>query len=264
MEEREVLRHVDGTSQAFRDRVNGGDIGKVGGLWAWPCDMALYALKTDVLIVLIDTQRMSAKSTLEHDEVKACEELWFDSLVESPKKRVACFLVHKDHFQLGVVRTPALRCIFERGPDWDHARRLILTFIKQRIPDLALAPIWQPPGHVFGNLLKSDTSVAPPSRHPLAPGASLDVKSTAQLGGERKSERMSVREVREKGGNDVDVFVCQTAAQSRHSGKAQAQQNLRTKISALPRSDSTATGAASACSVAGVSSSSSKSGSLTR
>jgi hypothetical protein len=92
MEAREAKSHVDGSSQVFRDRVNGGDIGQVGGLWAWPCDLALYALKTDVLIVLVDTQRMSATSTLECDETKACEELWFDPLVETPKRRVVCFV----------------------------------------------------------------------------------------------------------------------------------------------------------------------------
>ena len=59
MEEEEVAAHVDGSSQAFRNRINGGDRGKLQGLQAWPCDLALYALKTDVLVVLLDTQRVS-------------------------------------------------------------------------------------------------------------------------------------------------------------------------------------------------------------
>ena len=56
MEAEDVSVHVDGSSQGFRDRVNGGDKGKKDGLLAWPCDLALYALKTDVLVVLLDTQ----------------------------------------------------------------------------------------------------------------------------------------------------------------------------------------------------------------
>ena len=156
MEAKEVSSHVDGTSQVFRDRVGGGDIGQVGGLWAWPCDMALYALKTDVLIVLIDTQRMSATSPLECDKLKACEELWFDPVVETEKRRVVCFVTHNDHFSLGVVRTPVPRFTFDRGADWEHARGLLLSCIKQRIPDVPLAPLWESPGHVPGELLPID------------------------------------------------------------------------------------------------------------
>ena len=35
-------------------------------------------------------------------------------------------------------------------------RSLLLTFIKQRIPDVPLAPLWEPPGHVPGELLPID------------------------------------------------------------------------------------------------------------
>jgi len=61
MEEEEVA--------ALRDRVSGR---KEGGLLAWSCDLALYVLKTDVLIVLLDAQRVTSDTTGEWDETKGC------------------------------------------------------------------------------------------------------------------------------------------------------------------------------------------------
>ena len=115
MEEEEVTVHVEVSSQAFRDRVNGGDKGKLRGLQAWPCDLALYALKTDVLVVLLDTQRVSGSSTGLWSETKAFEELWFDPAVESTKKRAVCIVMDMGHFELAVVRAPEMRFIFDLG-----------------------------------------------------------------------------------------------------------------------------------------------------
>jgi hypothetical protein len=143
MEAEEVSTHVDGSSQTFRDRVNGGDKGKKDGLMAWPCDLSLYALKSDVLVVLLDAQRVSASTS--SDETKVFEELWFDPVVESTKKRVVCIVVDRDHFELAVVRTPELRFVFDLGTDWDNARHLLLSFIKQRVPGVPLGPKWEPP-----------------------------------------------------------------------------------------------------------------------
>ena len=139
MEEEDVAAHVDGSRQTFRDRINGGDRGKFLGLQAWPCDLALYALKTDVLVVLLDTQRVS------WSESKAFEELWFDPVVEATKKRVVCVVMDMGHFELAVVRSPGMRFIFDLGSDWEHARLLILTFVKQRIEGVPLGPKWEPP-----------------------------------------------------------------------------------------------------------------------
>ena len=145
MEEEEVAAHVDGSSQTFRDRLNGGDRGKLRGLQAWPCDLALYALKTDVLVVLLDTQRVSVSNTDLWNETKAFEELWFDPAVDSVKNRVICIVMDMGHFEFAVVRTPTLRFIFDLGSDWDQARSLILSFIKQRAPNVPLGPKWEPP-----------------------------------------------------------------------------------------------------------------------
>ena len=93
--------------------MNGGDRGKPKGLQAWPCDLALYALKTDVLVVLLDTQRVSVSNTDLWNETKAFEELWFDPVVEATKKRVLCIVMDMEHFELAVVCTPALKFIFD-------------------------------------------------------------------------------------------------------------------------------------------------------
>ena len=90
MEEEEVVAHVGNSSQVFRDRLNGGDMGKKCGDMAWPCDLALYALKTDVLVVLLDAQRLAAGKCV---EAKVCEELQFDPLGDAVKKRVICIVV---------------------------------------------------------------------------------------------------------------------------------------------------------------------------
>ena len=91
-------------------------------------------LKTDVLTVLLDTQRVTSDTTGEWDETKGCVELCFDQTVEAVKKRVVCIVRDNEHFELAVVRTPAMRFVFDRGADWVEARRLILAFVKKRVP----------------------------------------------------------------------------------------------------------------------------------
>ena len=103
------------------------------------------ALKTDVLVVLLDAQRMSTSTSAAWDEAKVCEELWFDPVIEAPKKRVFCIVGDMGHFEL-VVRLPEARFIFDLGADWDAARRVLLAFIKQRVPGFHLEP---PVGSAF-------------------------------------------------------------------------------------------------------------------
>ena len=157
MEEEDVAAHVE-SSQVFRDRVSGK---KEGGLLAWPCDLALYALKTDVLVVVVDAQRVTPVTSDEWDEDKGCVELWFDPVVEAEKKRVICVVMDNAHFDLVVVRTPGLRFIFDRGTDWVRARRLILNFVKFRVPGAPLDPKWVPPaGSLLALRLVSCASVS--------------------------------------------------------------------------------------------------------
>ena len=116
-------------------------------------------MKTDVLIVLVDAQRITPSTSNKWDEDKGCEELWFDPVVETKKKRV--LFMDNAHFELAVVRTPELRFIFDRGADWVGARRLILEFIKRRVPGTPLGPKWEPPaGSLLALKLSSCASVS--------------------------------------------------------------------------------------------------------
>ena len=56
-----------------------------------------------------------------------------------------CVVMDNAHFELAVVRAPELRFIFDRGTDWIWARRLILDFVKFRVPGVPLGPKWVPP-----------------------------------------------------------------------------------------------------------------------
>ena len=95
--------------------------------------------------MLLDAQRVSASNTDLWNETKSFEELWFDPVVESLKKRVVCIVMDMGHFEFAVIRTPQMKFIFDIGSDWDQARSLILTFVKQRVPGKPLGPKWEPP-----------------------------------------------------------------------------------------------------------------------
>ena len=134
-------------------------MGKKCGDMAWPCDLALYALRTDVLVVLLDAQRLAAGKCV---EAKVCEELQFDPLVEAVKKRVICIVMDSDHFELAVVRTPEMRFLFSLGSEWNSARRLILEFIKRRVPGQPLGPRWEPPeGPALALMLLAQPPLSP-------------------------------------------------------------------------------------------------------
>ena len=82
-------------------------------------------------------------------------------MVETKKKRVLCVVMDNAHFELAVVRSPELRFIFDRGADWVGARRLILEFIKRRVPGTPLGPKWEPPaGSLLALKLSSCASVS--------------------------------------------------------------------------------------------------------
>ena len=125
----------------FRARVLGQTRGQER--WGSNADLALYTLLSNVLVVVITADLVTPTSSFDKDEAVACSELWFDPLVESVKTRVVCVVLHRNHFQIGVVRTPTVRAIFRRGADWDEARRLILSFIKARPPSRPLGPFWK-------------------------------------------------------------------------------------------------------------------------
>ena len=106
-------------------------------------DLALYTLFSNVRVVVIRADLVTTASSVEADIKMACSELGFDPAIERTKTRVVCVVLDRHHFQIGVVRTPQVRAVFQMGSDWDEARRLILTFIKARSsPDVSLGPPW--------------------------------------------------------------------------------------------------------------------------
>ena len=141
-ENEEVRAHLTESSEDFCARVSGRISGQ--GMWGSNTDLALYALYTPVLVVVIRADLVTPSSSFVDDDKAACSELWFDPLVEAVKTRVVCVILDRHHFQLGVVRTPQIRAVFQRGADWDEARHLILAFIKARPSRGSLGPPWAP------------------------------------------------------------------------------------------------------------------------
>jgi hypothetical protein len=95
--------------------------------------------------VLLVAERVTSGTCIDSDAAKCCEELWFDKVIEAEKKRVVCIVRDNEHFELAVVHTPEMRFVFDLGADWVEARRLMLEFVKKRVPGVPLGPKWEPP-----------------------------------------------------------------------------------------------------------------------
>ena len=53
---------------------------------------------------------------------------------ERDKTRMVCAILHKKHYDLGVVHTAqGIQAVFQVGEEWDNALRLILRFIKAKL-----------------------------------------------------------------------------------------------------------------------------------
>ena len=140
-----MIPHLNEGLKSYKGRLN-GDIVKGKEMHGSYIDLGLYTLFSNVLVVIIDAERITP-SSLATEDAKACTELWFDRIAEEdfPKTRVVCVILHREHFQLGVVRSPQVRGIFQLGHAWDQARRLILTFLKGHTPGQPLGPNWKSP-----------------------------------------------------------------------------------------------------------------------
>ena len=54
---------------------------------------------------------------------------------EREKSRVVCAILHKEHFDLGVLRTSdSVHAVFQLGLEWDRALLSLLGFVKARSP----------------------------------------------------------------------------------------------------------------------------------
>jgi len=110
--------------------------------------LALYTLEKDVRVAVISTSRIFNNTP---DE-KLVESVVLATVPgECDKSRVVCAVLHKNHFDLGVLRTSgSVQAVFQVGKEWDDARRLLLSFIKSRSPPPEpkredLGPRWVPP-----------------------------------------------------------------------------------------------------------------------
>ena len=53
---------------------------------------------------------------------------------ERDKTRMVCAILHKKHYDLGVLHTAeGIQAVFQVGEEWDNAIRLILRFIKAKL-----------------------------------------------------------------------------------------------------------------------------------
>ena len=71
---------------------------------------------------------------------------------ERDKTRMVCAILHRGHYDLGVLHTvQGTQAVFQVGEEWDEAIRLILRFIKAKLPPAGqdqdlLCPRWQERG----------------------------------------------------------------------------------------------------------------------
>ena len=65
------------------------------------------------------------------------------------KNKMVCAILHNGHYDLGVLHTAqGVQAVFEAGEEWDNAIRLILGFIKAKLPKNGqarglLCPFWR-------------------------------------------------------------------------------------------------------------------------
>ena len=111
-------------------------------------DLALYTLGMNVRVAVIPTSRIFNNTP---DE-KLVESVVLASVPgECDKSRVICAVLHKNHFDLGVLRTSgSVQAVFQVGKEWDDALQRLLSFIKSRSPPPEpkredLGPRWVPP-----------------------------------------------------------------------------------------------------------------------
>jgi hypothetical protein len=138
-------------------------------------DFAAYTAKTPFQVMVVDADRIRADSSPEELQ-RAVRKAELPTDTEFVKCRLVCAVLHKKHYDLGVVRSAGLvHAVFAAGKEWEAALELILAFVRSRAPARGqargeLCPRWVPPVFV------------PVSAHTPS-------KSTRTLEGERVSKR---------------------------------------------------------------------------
>jgi hypothetical protein len=114
-------------------------------------DFAAYTAKTPYQVMVIDSGIIWSDSN-DEELRRAVRKAEFKTDTEYVKCRVLCAVLHKKHYDLGVVRSAgSVQAVFNAETEWEAAASLILAFIKSKAPSRGqvrseLCPRWVPPG----------------------------------------------------------------------------------------------------------------------
>jgi hypothetical protein len=140
-------------------------------------DFAAFTAKTPYQVMVIDSGIIWSDSS-DEELRRAVRKAELKTDTEYVKCRVLCAVLHKKHYDLGVVRSAgSVQAVFKADTEWEAAASLILAFIKSKAPSRGqvrseLCPRWVPPG---------------------AAAAPVSTRSSAlvEIGGAASSERAS-------------------------------------------------------------------------
>src|SRR5665647_3759317 len=97
-------------------------------------DLALAVWQEDVRVVVINAHEIWNDSTDDHLHGEAALSV---AVVpgERDKLRAVCVVLHKEHYDLCVLRTPlSVRAVFQIGQELEHALQLFLEFVRVHSP----------------------------------------------------------------------------------------------------------------------------------
>jgi hypothetical protein len=95
-------------------------------------DLAMFTWQENVRVMVVNTRTLS-RDTADHALEKAVQ--YAGIAGERDKTRMVCAILHKEHYDLGVLHTAqGVQAVFQVGAEWDNAIRLILRFIKAKLP----------------------------------------------------------------------------------------------------------------------------------
>ena len=94
-------------------------------------DLSVATFRENVRVMVIDAGRIT-RDTPDQDLCKAVN--FVITPGECEKTRVVCAVIHRLHYDLGVVRTTqGVRAVFAVGQEWEEACRLIVSFVKANL-----------------------------------------------------------------------------------------------------------------------------------
>jgi hypothetical protein len=179
-------------------------------------DLSMAMFREDVRVMVIDAEMIS-RDTPDQDLGKAVK--FEPTPGECDKKRVVCAVLHRKHFDLGVVRAAqGVRAVFAAGQEWDDACRLILSFVKANST---------PKGQV-------SVSLGPRWCEATGEGKCEDSEGKGKEVGESEGEGKKRKRagVKEKGGCEVKSRACEKII-TRGGGSKMHAHTL--SVSASPR-----------------------------